>query len=253
MSAKMLRVIFCTLFLLFITGLALTIFTGKVNFNIDWHTASRTSTNLAPIATEYPDAVMQVYAARTYNWRGIFGVHTWFAIKDKNAKSYRVYQVIGWNLFLGLPVLSIREDIPDRKWFGNTPWLLLDLRGKDAEKVIDEVKRVALQYPYQASYSFWPGPNSNTFMAFVARNVPDLHLVLPPLAIGKDFLGGFHFFAKAPSNTGYQLSFFGVFGILIAKDEGLGVNILGFIFGINPRIWALILPAIGDIRIGKKI
>jgi hypothetical protein len=36
----------------------------------------------------------------------------------------------------------------------------------------------------------WPGPNSNTFTAAVLRAVPELAILLPPNAIGKDFRDG---------------------------------------------------------------
>lgn len=251
MFTKIPRMIFFIFCSLTIIGIAIASFTGKIDFSSNWRTASRASAGLAPKPEDYREAVVQAYAARTYNWRGIFAVHTWLAMKDKDAKSYTVYQVIGWNVFLGLPVLSIKEDVPDRRWFGNMPRLLLDLRGKDAENAIVEVKRLALQYPYQTNYNFWPGPNSNTFTAYIARNIPALHLALPPLAIGKDYLSGFKFWAKAPSNTGYQLSFYGILGLMVAKEEGFELNILSLVFGVNPKAGALILPSIGNIYIRK--
>ena len=50
-------------------------------------------------------------------------------------------------------------------------------------------KRPSQRYPYADSYRVWPGPNSNTFTAFVLREVPELRVDLPPTAIGKDYLG----------------------------------------------------------------
>ena len=37
---------------------------------------------------EEPDAVVQVYGARAYNWRGAFGIHTWIATKRPDADHY---------------------------------------------------------------------------------------------------------------------------------------------------------------------
>ena len=86
---------------------------ANLDFSVDWKTANRTSAHLAPLAEKYKDAVIQVYAARAYGWRGLFAVHTWVSIKAKEAASYKVYQVIDWRTFYGLPPLSIEEDIPD--------------------------------------------------------------------------------------------------------------------------------------------
>ena len=60
--------------------------------------------------------------------------------------------------------------------------------------------RVAIaRYPYPHEYRAWPGPNSNTFTAFIAREVPELGLSLPANAVGKDFPPGGVLVASAPS------------------------------------------------------
>ena len=111
--------------------------------------------------------------------------------------------------------------------------LLADLRGDEVDTVIDRIEAVIDAYPYQHEYKTWPGPNSNTFTAFVARRVPELRLDLPPTAIGKDYLGNGDLFGKAPSGTGYQFSAFGVFGIMAALEEGVELNLGGLVAGID--------------------
>jgi hypothetical protein len=68
----------------------------------------------------------------------------------------------------------------------------------------------------------------------VARRVPELGLELPPTAVGKDYLGGATFFGPSPSGSGYQVSLFGIAGILAGVEEGLEVHLLGLTFGIDP-------------------
>jgi hypothetical protein len=46
----------------------------------NWQTADRSSAGLLPIASEHPDALIRVFAARTVRWRGIFAVHTWIVV-----------------------------------------------------------------------------------------------------------------------------------------------------------------------------
>ena len=96
----------------------------------------------------------------------------------------------------------------------------------------------------------WPGPNSNTFTAFVARAVPELRVDLPPTAIGKDYLPNGHIVAPSPSGTGFQFSVFGLFGVLVGVEEGFEVNLLGLTFGIDPADPALKLPIFG--RLGPN-
>jgi len=45
---------------------------------------------LAPDPATTPEAVVQVYGARTWGWKGIFGVHTWVAVKPTDARSWTV-------------------------------------------------------------------------------------------------------------------------------------------------------------------
>ena len=133
----------------------------------------------------------------------------------------------------------------DGYWAGNRPEVLLDRRGPDVEALIDQVEGAILTYPYPDQYRTWPGPNSNTFLAHIARSVPPLGLELPPTAVGKDYLSNGSILARTPSGTGLQLSLLGLLGLSLARDEGLEVNLLGLTFGIDPLDFALKLPGIG--------
>ncbi len=218
----------------------------KSGFSQDWRTASRASAGLAPDPRATPEAVIQIYAARAVRWRGYFGVHCWISTKRENAPGYTVYEVIGWRLYSGGSAVVIHDRPPDGRWFGAEPELLRDLRGEGVEKLIDRVETAVAAYPYAGEYTIWPGPNSNTFVAFVARAVPELALDLPPTAIGKDYLGP-KLVASAASGTGYQFSLFGLLGLTLAKEEGFEVNILGLTFGIDAMEPAVKLPFFGRI------
>ena len=50
----------------------------------------------APDPSQHPEAVVQVYGADVWGFRGNFAIHTWVATKEKNASAYQIYQVIGW-------------------------------------------------------------------------------------------------------------------------------------------------------------
>jgi hypothetical protein len=214
----------------------------------DWRTASRGPVGLAPDAATTPEAVVQVYAARTVRWRGYFGAHTWIAAKPRNAVDYTVYEVNGWRLRRSGTSVSITERAPDSRWFGARPELLAERRGASVDELIARIERAAADYPYRDTYRIWPGPNSNTFTAFVLRSVPELKTDLPPTAIGKDYLGT-SLVAKTPSGTGVQVSVFGVLGVLAGIEEGLEVNVLGLTFGIDPLQLSLKLPLAGRVGI----
>ena len=153
----------------------------------EWHTSSRASAGFAPLPVDEPEAVIQAYAAAAWGWRGWFGDHTWVATKKPGADSYTVYEVIGWRLRYNGSVVRIARDVPDRFWFGARPKLLLDVRGAPAVALVDRVDAAARRYPYAAEYKVFPGPNSNTFTAWIARQVPELQLKLPFRAFGRGY------------------------------------------------------------------
>jgi len=217
--------------------------------SVEWWNASREPAGIAPPPAAHPEPIVQVYAARAFSWRGAFGVHTWIATKPRNAPHYTVYEVIGWRVRGGLPAVVIHQQVPDRYWYGNPPEVIADLRGDAVDDVIKRIDAAARDYPYRNTYTVWPGPNSNTFTAWVARAVPELNLDLPPTAIGKDWLDASSgdLFARTPSGTGYQFSLFGLLGILVAAEEGLEINLIGLTIGIDPLDFALKLPGIGRI------
>jgi hypothetical protein len=214
--------------------------------SLDWRTASHEPVGLAPAPAATPEAVVQVYAARAWAWRGYFGVHTWIAVKPARAKAYTVYEVIGWRMRWAESVLAIHQRAPDERWFGSVPVLLADKRGADAEALVEDIDRAARAYPYATEYRMWPGPNSNTFTAWVGRAVPGLGMDLPPTAIGKDYLGQ-RIVGLAPSGSGIQISLFGLLGATAARVEGLELNVLGLTFGFDPFSPAIKLPLIGRV------
>lgn len=228
--------------LLLLAGPAFMFASGKLKLDDSWRHASEASTGLAPLPTEADEAIVQVYSARTVGWRGSFAVHTWISVKPEHAETYTTYEITRW------AGLRIRHDAPDRTWFGNEPAVLTDLRGPAAARAITRIQGLVETYPYGHTYRAWPGPNSNTFVAWVTRQVPELAVRLPSIALGKDYLGE-HVLAVTPSGGGYQLSALGLLGILLSRDEGIELNLLGLVIGIDPDP-AIKIPGIGEVGFG---
>jgi Protein of unknown function (DUF3750) len=218
----------------------------------DWWRASRSPVGFAPDPERERRAVVQVYAARTVRWRGYFGVHTWIAAKAADADGYVVYEVTGWQLRRTNSAISVSNRAPDGRWFGSKPELVAQSIGLTASALIPRIEAAVRDYPYRNRYRVWPGPNSNTFTAFVLRAVPELRADLPPTAIGKDYLGP-RLVARSPSGTGAQISVFGLLGVLAGLEEGLEINLLGLTFGIDPGQLALKLPLAGRIGFGAPV
>src|SRR6267378_1504847 len=206
---------------------------------------------LAPDPGTTLEAVVQVYAARAVSWRGVFSVHTWIAVKPTGAQRYTRYEVLGFGVANGAPAVRVDRMGPDNYWFGARPQIVFDRRGPGVDAMIDKIRAAVVSYPYPHEYRAWPGPNSNTFTAYIARQVPELGLDLPSNAVGKDFLPGGALLAAAPSGSGFQVSLYGLAGILLAVDEGIELNIMGFNIGVDAVVPALKLPGIGRLGLPR--
>jgi hypothetical protein len=214
-----------------------------------WSGARWDSAGLAPDPAEEPGAVVQVYCAASWGLKGAVADHCWIAFKDAAAQAYTRYDVVRWGVSRGGEAIRVNfRGVPDGNWAGNRPRVLLDRRGPEAAALIPGIERAVADYPYRHTYRTWPGPNSNTFIAWIAREVPELRLDLPPRAIGKDYIGS-RILARAPSNTGYQLSLGGVVSLIVARVEGLELNLSGVTLGINPLDLAVTLPGLGRLRL----
>jgi len=234
--------LFLLLFLLFLAGVGCS---GLERVTGRWWELRGDSSDQAPDPISTSEAVIQVYAARAVGWRGILAVHTWIAVKPSDAPAYTRYEVMGFGVGRGAPAIRVNRTGPDNYWFGSRPELLVDRRGPGVDELVAEVEAAVKAYPYPTSYRTWPGPNSNTFTAYIGRAVPALRLDLPSTAIGKDYLPGAALAGLTPSGTGVQLSLVGLAGVLVGWEEGFEVNVLGLAFGVDVKRPALKLPAIG--------
>jgi len=205
-----------------------------------WSSAGREPAGLAPTPAEAPEALVQLYAARAWGWRGAFGVHTWIATREAGAERWRLHHVMSWR---HPSLVSETTATPDRAWYGSAPLLLADYRGDGAERLIPSIEAAVAAYPAPEVYRAWPGPNSNTFTSWVVREVPGFEAVLPVTAVGKDYLLDGPL-ALVPGGRGLTASLGGVLGITLGLDEGLELNLLGLGLGIDLRRPALKLPGV---------
>jgi hypothetical protein len=206
----------------------------------DW-----SSTGMLPPASAEPEARLLIFTGRTGRWRGIFAVHSWIVLKPENATSWSRYDVVGW----GPPVRN-NGWAPDSHWFGNVPRVLLDVRGAQAAALIPKAQAAiaAYQYSHAGDYRLWPGPNSNTFVATVLRAMPEVETTLPSNAVGKDFRP-IPYAGLTDSRTGIEASFLGLLGVKVGWVEGVELNFLGLVAGLDLRHPAVKLPGFGRIGV----
>ena len=209
----------------------------------DWWTADRSSTGLLPGAKPDSPALVRIFAARTVRWRGVVAVHSWIVLKDAGG-AYERFDLTAW----GEPINRNRI-APDGRWFGRAPDVVFAADGAAAEKLIPRMKQAIADYPHRntGDYTAWPGPNSNTFVATVMAATPEIAATLPSLAIGKDYPADGRWLGLTPSRTGVRISVNGYAGVAVGWIEGIEINFLGAVAGLDVRRPAIKLPALGRI------
>ncbi len=192
----------------------------------DW-----SSVGMLPPADADRDARLLIFTGRTGRWKGIFAVHSWVVFKPENATTWSRYDVVGW----GQPMRS-NGWAPDGRWFGDTPRVLVDVRGPAAAALIPKVKAAIAAYSY------------NHFAAAVLRAVPELETTLPSNAVGKDFRA-YPYLGLTDSGTGVEASLWGLLGVKVGWVEGVELNVLGLVAGLDLRHPAVKLPGFGRIGV----
>jgi Protein of unknown function (DUF3750) len=211
-----------------------------------WRTANWSSSGVLPAAQSLTPATVIILASRTGRWKGIFAEHMSLVLKPANAAQWTRYDVVGW----GSPIR--RDDYAaDAFWYGNVPRVIFRLEGNEAQALIPKIEQAIAAYPNSAagSYVIWPGPNSNTFVAWVVRHTQGFDAELSPVAVGKDYLGPGLRMARAPSSSGYTVSLGGYVGATLALEEGLELHVAGSTIGIDVNDLAIKLPSLGKLSV----
>ena len=210
--------------------------------SVDWWNADRSSVGYLPAPAQHDAAMIRIFAAPTVRWRGVFAVHSWVVVKPRGAASYTRYDYTAW----GEPI-RINGFPPDGRWFGREPEIVFAADGPAAEAMLPRIQMAIEGFAWRnrGDYRAWPGPNSNTFIAAIADAVPEAEIVLPPTALGKDYPYDGRWLRPTPSRTGVRFSAAGLLGLTVEWIEGIELNVLGGVVGIDVRRPAIKLPALG--------
>ncbi|MDU7866191.1 MAG: DUF3750 domain-containing protein, partial [Pantoea sp.] len=81
-----------------------------------WWSARRDSAGIAPDPRAIANlAIVQVYAAPTYGWKGAVAVHPWIIFTRAGDSRYNRYEVISWG---SGDKVRRNTNIPDGYWYG---------------------------------------------------------------------------------------------------------------------------------------
>ncbi|ALN72548.1 DUF3750 domain-containing protein [Aureimonas sp. AU20] len=212
------------------------------NHPASYRDADWTSAALLPKPDASPEAAIYVLAARTGGLKGALSEHSWIVTKARDARRYERYDKVGW----GAPIRR-NAYAADGRWYSNEPRLVATLKGEAAERALPDIEKAIASYPFaaQGGYRLFPGPNSNSFIAYVLREVPALGAVLPPAAVGRDYPTDGHLLRLDTEAGEFQASLFGYAGVAVGLRSGFELNLLGLVAGVDPFRWQIKIPAFG--------
>jgi len=211
----------------------------------NWRAADWGTSGL--LAGEKPgEAVIHVLAARTGGLKGALAIHSWIVLRRAGESGYDRYDKVGW----GSPIRR-NGYAADGRWYSNDPEIVATVRGAEAERLIPLVEAAIASYPHAArgGYRLWPGPNSNSFVAHVLRSVPDIGAVLPPNAVGRDYLPGGKVVALDRDWRDLHVTLYGLAGFSAGLRSGLEVHLFGLVAGIDIIRPGVKLPGLGRLGI----
>ena len=212
---------------------------GMIDRPTSWNVADWGPSGVLPPAARVEGDVIHVLSARTGGWKGAVAVHSWIVWKRAGEARWTRHDVVGW----GNPV---RRDAypPDGRWYSNKPWIVGTVAGPAAAAAIPRLERAVADYPWagRGDYRIWPGPNSNTFVEHLLREVPALGMTLPPNAVGRTWTGRL---ASRDAGGDLHLSAWGYAGLSLGPRTGLELHLLGQSVGLDLRRPGLKLPSLG--------
>ena len=116
---------------------------------------------------------------------GIIAWHYWFVVADDSGcHRWEVWQTKNAG---GSCIGHVHRDLkrPDDGVGGGPCRVAAQWSGEPALRIA-QVLRAIENYPYCETYRYWPGPNSNTFVAWVLRQA-GVKQPLDPRGIGRNY------------------------------------------------------------------
>jgi hypothetical protein len=117
---------------------------------------------------------------------GAFAAHYWFVVIDGNqCDRWEVWQTPNaGGVSIGHVHCNLKD--PDADVGGGPSCVAAAWNGDEARRLLSVLSAAFEAYPYRDRYLPWPGPNSNTFVAWVLR-AAEIDFPLHWRALGKDY------------------------------------------------------------------
>ena len=207
------------------------------------------STGSLPAAAAEPEARVLVMSGRTGGWKGVFSVHSWVVLKPENGKSWRRYDVVGW----GNPV-RINGWAPDgllvRQQAAGGARSARRARPPRRSRRSRPRSR-AINTPMPATTASGRGRTATPSSRPCCAPSPRPKRRCRPNAVGRDFRP-LPYAGLTDSRTGVEASLWGVLGVKLGWVEGVEVNFLGLVAGLDLRHPGIKLPGFGRIGLPQQ-
>ena len=162
---------------------------------------------------------------------GYVAVHYWFVAFDPDEGQWHRWELWQEADMGGTSWGHIHRDLlsPRSGINGFPPQVMAEWRGRQALD-LQAALADSPEYPHRDRYLAWPGPNSNTYIAWVLRRA-GVSADLDPRGIGKDYLGTAGV-AVTTTRTGVQAET-SLLGLKAGVLDGVEVHFLCFTFGLD--------------------
>ena len=121
----------------------------------------------APDPLDYQDAIIQVYGADVWGFRGNFAIHTWIATKAVVQPNTRCTRSSAGVCDGAGPWSASPMAIPPGPGTVRQPFCCMKCVATRPRRSSTRYTMLRLSYPCDREYKMWPGPNSNSFTAWI--------------------------------------------------------------------------------------
>jgi hypothetical protein len=179
----------------------------------------------------------------------VIAVHTWFNVLEAADGRWRRWEVWQNRAAGGESWGHVHRDLmhPERPVGGGPAVCEWEWGGDEAARLLSVLNR-SPEYPERERYRYWPGPNSNTYAAWVLSEA-GIDYSLDPRAVGKDFLGARGFGIRRERGR-VQLES-PLLGMHVDARRAVEVHVLGLTFGLERAPAALTTP-LGRVRFSRR-
>ncbi len=169
-------------------------------------------------------------------WFTHFAQHSWFDVREGPAGPWRRIEIPTPSSGVQITELAPGEAFEDERWERAVRVRAWEY-GAGVDRLVVELVAAARAWD-DGGYRTWPGPNSNTFVDAMLREVDGLSGQQHHNAIGKDY--GWRV-GESATGFGVELET-PIAGLQLGLVEGVEVHLFGLTFGVGLQPLALRLP-----------